>query len=98
MTPVEPTTIDLVASLLHAYLDTSNLPPQVEFYCLNAAAELQRAGATVAPLPPHSGQVRLADITDALERLPAAVFESDPVLNAVAQLTAATSAWAAREH
>ncbi len=98
MTSAEPTTIDLVASLLHAYLDMPDLPPEVEFYCLDAAAELQRAGATVVPLPPDIGRVRLADIADALDRLPAAVFGTDPVLNAVAQITAATSAWASREH
>lgn len=98
MTSAEPTTIDLVASLLHAYLDTRDLPPRVEFCCLDAAAELQRAGATVVPLPPDSVPVRLTDIADALGRLPAAVFETDPVLNAVAQITTATSAWASGEH
>ena len=98
MSPPEPATLDLVASLLHAYLDTPDLPPQVEYCCLDAAAELQRAGATVVPLPPDSGPVRLADVTDAFNRLPAAVFDTDAVLNAVAQVTAATSAWASHEH
>ncbi|HST81406.1 MAG TPA: hypothetical protein VLL08_06680 [Kineosporiaceae bacterium] len=98
MTPSEPATLDLVASLLHAYLDTHDLPPQVEYCCLDAAAELQRAGATAVRLPPGRGSVRLADVTDAIHRLPAPVFETDAVLNAVAQLTAATSAWASHEH
>lgn len=98
MTPAEPATLDLVASLLHAYLDIPDLPPQVEFCCLDAAAELQRAGATVLLLPADSGRIRLADIADALNRLPAAVFGTDPVLNAVAQITAAASASASHEH
>ena len=98
MTPSEPATLDLVASLLHAFLDTPDLPPQVEYCCLDAAAELQRAGATAVRLPPDSGPVQLSDVTDAIRRLPAAVFETDAVLNAVAQLTAATSAWTSHEH
>jgi hypothetical protein len=36
--------------------------------------------------------VTLADITTELVRLPAAVFNTDPVLNAVAELTAAAGA------
>lgn len=90
MTADEPATLDQVASLLHAYLARPDLSPQVELCCLNAAAELQHAGATATPLP-GSDQVELADITAALHRLPTAIFETDPVLNAVAQLTTAAS-------
>jgi hypothetical protein len=88
MTSDEPATLDQVASLLDAYLARPNLPPQVELCCLSAAAELQRAGAAAAPLP-HSGQVEFPEITEALYRLPTAIFETDPILNAVAQITTA---------
>ncbi len=88
MTSNQPSTIDHVASLLHAYLERPNLPAEVEFCCLIAADELQRAGAVIAPLP-NSNQVELPEITRALDRLPADTFETDPVLNAVAQLTRA---------
>jgi hypothetical protein len=91
MTSDESATLDQAASLLHAYLETPNLPPRVELCCLSAAAELQGAGAVVALLPPGT-RVELAAITEALDRLPADIFESDPVLNAVAQLTTAAAA------
>jgi hypothetical protein len=91
MTSDEPATINLVASLLDTYLARADLPTRVELCCLSAAIELQRAGAIAAPLPP-SDQVELADITEALHRLPAEIFQTDPVLNAVTQLTTAASA------
>jgi len=91
MTSDEPATLDQVASLLHAYLERPDLPPQVELCCLSAAAELQRASANVAFLPSGT-PVEFADITEALDRLPADIFETDPVLNAVAQLTTAAAA------
>jgi hypothetical protein len=92
MTAPGPPTLGLVASLLHAYLERSDLPPAVELSCLRAAAELQRAGATVTLLPHGPDRVALADITAAIDRLPAAVFNTDPVLNAVAELTTAAGA------
>ena len=91
MTTQGPVTLDFVVSLLHAYLERSALPPAVELSCLRAAAELQRAGATVTQLPPGSNGVTLGDVTVAIDRLPAAVFNTDPVLNAVAELSTAVS-------
>lgn len=88
MTKDEPATIDLVASLLHAYLERPNLPAEVELCCLSAADELQRAGALATP-PPNGNRVEFTDITQALDRLPTGIFETDRVLNAVAQLTRA---------
>jgi cell division protein ZapA (FtsZ GTPase activity inhibitor) len=87
----EPANLNLVASLLDAYLQRPDLPARVELCCLSAAIELQRAGAIAAPLP-AADQVKLADVIEALQSLPADIFETDPVLNAVAQLTTAASA------
>jgi hypothetical protein len=92
MTAPGPSTLDLVASLLHTFLERSDLPPAVELNCLRSAAELQRAGATVTLLPHGPGGVTLADIAAAINRLPAAVFNTDPVLNAVTELTQAAGA------
>lgn len=69
----------------------------------NLKAAWTRPASCSVPVQPSFpcrdiGRVRLADIADALNRLPAAVFGTDPVLNAVAQVTAATSASASREH
>ncbi len=87
-----PPTLDWVASLLDAYLQSPGLPAEVELCCLRAAAELQRAGAIVTPIGDTASQVTLIDITSTLQQLPQAVFDTDPVLNAVAELTTAASA------
>jgi hypothetical protein len=63
MTAQGPAALDLVASLLHAFLERSGLPPEVELRCLPAAAELLHAGATVTLLPQGADRVTLADIT-----------------------------------
>ncbi|MFL6163564.1 MAG: hypothetical protein ACJ74U_15235 [Jatrophihabitantaceae bacterium] len=96
MTEERPATVDEVATLLHAYLDTPDLPAEVEMCCLRAATELKRAGAHVAPLGVDANHVSLADVATALRQLPAAVFETDPVLNAVALVTTAVGALESR--
>lgn len=94
MTAPHNSTLDRAASLLHAYLDSPSLPSTVELCCLRAAAELQRAGATVTLLPSDT-HVTLSDVATTLESLPSDIFETDRVLNAAAELTRAASVLAA---
>ena len=86
--------IELAAALLAAYLARPDLPDRVEMCCLQAAAELQRA-ATSGPGRQSTeldGQIELEQVLDTLHGLPEAVFDSDPVLNAVWHLNAAFDA------
>lgn len=63
--------------------------------CLQAGAELQRAGGTSREIAEAGGQIELQQILDTLHSLPPEAFDTRPVLNALWHLNAALDALAA---